>query len=391
MGNLDPVTFGGKTVDRRTASMLREAQRLSNLEDPKIGRFSLTQGSWSHAETSAGTHAGPGAFDMYTAGYSEHQKQVIGMALRTVGFASWRRRELPGKWEEHWHGIAIGTHGLPPLAQSQVTSYRQGRNGLKGNGPDTDPRPQQTVTWEQYKQLHGAEMQGLGSPAGNGDQHAVDATGHAGVVDPYGIGAGAQIGHDMDSDHDGLMDAFEKLAGTSAALADTDADSLPDAYEALYSHTDPLSGDTDGDGVTDPAELAAGTDAGRLPGIAGVVGTGIFAENVRHGIKDGDQDGLSDRTERLLGTNAKLADTDADELSDAEEMSLGTNPLDVDSDRDGLSDGLEISYQSDPLSNVQDAPWRQGLSGPIGGQPDPGGLDPAGSNHLDGAGALDLN
>jgi Bacterial TSP3 repeat len=313
------------------------------------------------------------------------------MALRKVGFASWRRREIPGKWEEHWHGIAIGTHGLPPLAQSQVTSYRQGRNGLRGNGPDTDPRPRQMVTWEQYQQLHGAEMRGMDAAGGNGDQQATDATGHAGAVDPYGIGAGARIGQDMDSDHDGLMDAFEKLAGTSATLADTDADSLPDGFEAVYSHTDPLSGDTDGDGVTDPAELAAGTDAGRLPGIAGVVGTGIFAENVRHGIKDADQDGLSDRTERLLGTNAQLADTDADQLLDAEEMSLGTNPLDADSDRDGLTDGLEMSYDSDPLSDVRNAPWRQGLSGPIGGQPDGGSVDPAGSNHLGGAGALDLN
>ena len=70
---------------------------------------------------------------------------------------------------------------------------------------------------------------------------------------------------DGDRDHDGLTDAFEKLAGTDPAKADTDGDGLTDGYEATVSHTDPLAADTDGDGTPDAAELAAGTDPGHSP------------------------------------------------------------------------------------------------------------------------------
>ena len=106
---------------------------------------------------------------------------------------------------------------------------------------------------------------------------------------------------DVDTDRDGLTDAFEKLAGTDVKIADTDGDGLNDGYEAMSSHTDPLAADTDGDGIGDPSEIAAGTDAGRLPGNAGVVGVGAYAENVRNGVKDADADGLSDHTEKLRG------------------------------------------------------------------------------------------
>ncbi|HEY5821013.1 MAG TPA: NlpC/P60 family protein [Propionibacteriaceae bacterium] len=156
-----------------------------------------------------------------------------------------------------------------------------------------------------------------------------------------------------DSDGDGLTDEFEKLAGTDPKLADTDGDGLADGYEALSSKTDPLATDSDNDGVSDPAELAAGTDAGHLPGTAGVVGSGPFAENVRNGVLDSDSDGLSDHTEKLVGTDPNQADTDADGLSDATEASLGTNPTLADSDYDGISDGLEVKAGTDPLGDVR--------------------------------------
>src|SRR6476646_9268329 len=70
-----------------------------------------------------------------------------------------------------------------------------------------------------------------------------------------------------DTDADGLTDDFEKLAGTNALTADSDADGLTDGYEALRSHTDPLAIDTDKDGISDAVEVAAGSDAGQIPGI----------------------------------------------------------------------------------------------------------------------------
>lgn len=86
---------------------------------------------------------------------------------------------------------------------------------------------------------------------------------------------------------------------------------------------------------------------------------------------DGDQDGLTDAFERIVGSDPRLADTDRDELSDgievgvtrsdptradgdedglsdAMEVSLGTDPSRLDSDVDGLSDAVEVRYGTDP-------------------------------------------
>ncbi len=146
-----------------------------------------------------------------------------------------------------------------------------------------------------------------------------------------------------------MTDEFERLAGTDPNKGDSDADGLSDAYEAMVSHTDPLLADTDQDKINDATEVAQGSDAGKVPGNAYVVGEGLFAENMRGGAKDTDADGLSDHTEQLVGTNPDKADSDADGLSDASEASLGTNPTVADSDVDGVTDGLEVSSGGDPL------------------------------------------
>ena len=195
--------------------MLDEAERLAQAEDPSIDDFHLTQGCFhTGVAASAGTHSGPGAFDMYSAGYTSEQKEIIGMALRKVGFASWRRRESQGPWKEHWHGIAMDTEGLPPVAARQVTSYLNGRTGLVGNREDPDPRPKEIQTWEEYQQDKGlrpteADAVPVGMPGPT-----------APAPDPYGIDAGLLL--DRDSDSDGLTDAFERLAGTNLLSGDTD-------------------------------------------------------------------------------------------------------------------------------------------------------------------------
>lgn len=367
MGDLDHVTFGGKTVDRRTAAMLQEAQRLAQGEDPSIKGFSLTQGSWSHVGASAGTHEGPGAFDMYTSGYSASQQEIIGLALRRVGFASWRRTPDQGAWGTHWHGIAMGTEGLPSVARQQVASYRRGDDGLRGDGRDDQPRPEHIRTWEQYLQDRGDDS-GYGAASG----------------EAYGIDPGRSLAQ-QDTDADGLTDAFEELAGTKVDRADSDKDGLSDAYEATVSHTDPLLLDTDRDGLADAAELAQGTDPGRLPGTAGVVGSGVFAEKVGLGTKDSDSDGLSDHWEELAGTDAHQVDSDADGMSDAQEAAIGTDPTRADSDHDGLTDALESAHGGDPLSSfvdargrtVQTAPWtaERAYALRTGEDPDPGSPD----------------
>ena len=199
---------------------------------------------------------------------------------------------------------------------------------------------------------------------------------------------------DPDSDADGLTDAFEKLAGTDPTKADSDADGLTDGHEAVVTHTDPLAADTDDDGVPDAQEISLGSEAGRLPGVAGVIGSGRYAENVRHGVVDTDGDGLSDRTEQLAGTNAKLADTDGDQLADAAEASLGTDPTKADTDGDGVFDGIEVQFGSDPLKATSTIGGDLGQG--LGQEPGTGlggdGLDDplGGSPQGDASEALDL-
>jgi cell wall-associated NlpC family hydrolase len=166
--------------------------------------------------------------------------------------------------------------------------------------------------------------------------------------DPQTMGLGVTTA--VDSDHDGLTDAFEKLVGTNPRMADTDSDGLSDGYEAVVSHTDPLAADTDHDHLTDPAELAAGSDPGHLEGIGGVVGSGPLAINVRNPGPDSDHDGIPDRIEELVGLDPHSADTDHDQLSDAMEISLGTDPTAADSDHDGLTDAFEVQNHLDPLA-----------------------------------------
>ncbi len=70
--------------------------------------------------------------------------------------------------------------------------------------------------------------------------------------------------------------------------------------------------------------------------------------------KDSDGDGLSDLTEKQLGTNPNAKDTDGDGLSDAKEVELKTNPNSKDSDGDGLSDAKEVELKTNPNSKDSD-------------------------------------
>jgi hypothetical protein len=95
-----------------------------------------------------------------------------------------------------------------------------------------------------------------------------------------------------------------------------------------------LSADSDGDGLTNAQELAAGTDPTNA---------------------DADGDGISDGAEVASGMSPFGNDSDFDGVSDGDEIANGTDPLSGDSDGDGVPDGLENRLGTD-ATDANDAP-----------------------------------
>ncbi len=137
-----------------------------------------------------------------------------------------------------------------------------------------------------------------------------------------------------------LGDGYEIAQGTDPLNGDTDGDGLLDGIEGVltpYSnHTNPADPDTDDDGLYDMQEFLLGTSPRR-------------ADTDGDMIPDGDEF-------YLFHTNANLADTDLDGVGDGEEVyTWHSNPLLDDSDGDGILDGREIYvYGSDPMDEDSD-------------------------------------
>lgn len=139
-----------------------------------------------------------------------------------------------------------------------------------------------------------------------------------------------------DTDADGLPAALEAILGSSTRTSDTDGDGLTDTEE-FDTSTDPLvtdsdsngildgADDTDGDTLTNRAELDAGSDPAR---------------------SDTDGDGVVDGAETAAGTSLTNGDSDADNLDDLQEHQLGTDPLRPDTDGDGTGDALDRHDQT---------------------------------------------
>lgn len=186
--------------------------------------------------------------------------------------------------------------------------------------------------------------------------------GPADADDPTGNGGGDDSGN-------GVTNAVEDWLATLGietvdAVSDFDRDGYPDATEIAFG-LDPLRSaapDSDGDGVPNIVESAAGADI--------------------DGATDSDIDGVPDAREIALGlgpldANVPVAnghlDDDGDGVSNAVEdvlARLGIEGVDesTDSDGDSITDAEEIRLGSDPLRDEQPVPWielRQEQLGPV--------------------------
>lgn len=134
-----------------------------------------------------------------------------------------------------------------------------------------------------------------------------------------------------DADHDGLTNGEEQRLGTNPFRWDTDGDGLSDGAEVHQLGTDPLRQDTDGDHISDAAEIR------------------LTLTDPLNPDSDGDQ--LSDGDELRMGTDPNNPDSDGDGIYDGEEVGVThTDPLNPDSDGDGVADGDELSRGTDPNS-----------------------------------------
>jgi hypothetical protein len=155
------------------------------------------------------------------------------------------------------------------------------------------------------------------------------------------------------------------LTGDNCGDTDKDNDGLSDATEtggppcaAASAPTDPLSRDSDGDGVLDGAECSLGTDPASALSKPPVAPPG-----------DTDHDGLTDAYEVSIGTDPTKPDTDGDKLNDGVEVKFyNSNPLSTNTDGDLCTDGKEASsLNADNTVNSTDQLIVSQSFGAIGG------------------------
>jgi hypothetical protein len=199
----------------------------------------------------------------------------------------------------------------------------------------------------------------------------------------------------LDGAADRAWDVLEREGVSYAADADLDGDGVSDLLELRF-RSDPRKADTDGDGLTDRFEIQQG-GPWHLPNKADSDGdgTGDAAEDVdgdglsAHGEQtagtepltpDTDGDDLTDGAEvQTHGTKPADSDTDGDGLDDGAELRAGTNPLNPDTDGDGTPDGADVN-----TATVEEGGATVALTG-VGDLA--GGLDvrPLGGELFDGA------
>ena len=133
------VDSSGRPV-RGTRQNFQFYDRLN--KGPARGLLVIVQGSFSFAEASAGTHSKAMCMDYRTWNLTEAIRNATVREGRNLMGTMWYRSPADG-FDPHIHNNLIGDSPAAPLALSQVSSYKAGRNGLANNMRDRNPyRPE---------------------------------------------------------------------------------------------------------------------------------------------------------------------------------------------------------------------------------------------------------
>ena len=116
-------------------------------------------------------------------------------------------------------------------------------------------------------------------------------------------------------------------------------------------NTDPLVGDTDGDGLLDGQEVAIGI----WPAKADTDGDGMNDGWEQQHSASGFDPAVDNSTDSDPNNDLD-ADPDGDGLTNGEESEAGTNPGESNTDGDGLNDGVEVEQGSDPNDRADTIP-----------------------------------
>ena len=136
------TTYQGHRINFGTWFILLVVNRLLRLKrfGGETSNMTMVQGGYNKGgvKASAGTHDGGGAFDLTA--YNWKWRVWL---LRLFGCAAWYR---PYNWDgrgggAHIHVIVSGDGTASSGGKSQVTDYKNNRNGLANRGKDPNARP----------------------------------------------------------------------------------------------------------------------------------------------------------------------------------------------------------------------------------------------------------